>query len=435
MRIVQLIPSAGESFYCENCLRDLALVKAMRALGHDVITVPMYLPLRVEGEESGASAPIFFGGVNVYLQQKLALFRKTPRWIDRIFDRPGLLAWASRKAGMTSAKDLGETTVSMLQGEDGRQVKELNRLIDWLRPAENRPEVVCLSNAMLSGLARRIKAELGVAVVCMLQDEDGFLDGLAEPYAGQAWGIIAERTADVDAFIAVSKYYAGVMQERLKIVAERLHTVYMGVATQDYQLPAERPDVPTVGFLSRACYDKGLDTLVEAFIRLKKNEKLRDARLRIAGGQTENDKSLIRSVCRRLAAEGVIDDVEFVGGFGRQERIAFLRSLSVLCVPERKPVAAGLYVFEALAAGVPVVEPENGVFPELLEATGGGAMYAPGDEAALAGALESLLLDGDYAEKIGSQARDVVFAKFDIGQTAKEMVRVFELAMQNLTRG
>ena len=70
---------------------------------------------------------------------------------------------------------------------------------------------------MLSGLAPRLKAELGAAVVCMLQDEDGFLDGLTEPYAGQAWGIIAERTADVDAFIAVSKYYAGVMQERLKI--------------------------------------------------------------------------------------------------------------------------------------------------------------------------------------------------------------------------
>ncbi len=219
MRIVQICPGSGDNFYCENCLRDAALVKAVRKLGHDVLMVPLYLPLQADKVEQVSNAPIFFGGVNVYLQQKLSLFRKTPRWIDRWFDSRGLLEWAGRKAGMTNARDLGETTISMLQGEDGRQVKELDRFVDWLVTEQQKPDVVCLSNVLLVGLARRIKERLGVPVVCLLQDEDGFLDGLSSPYAEQAWAVVHERVRDIDAFLAVSKYYGDTMADRLKVDA------------------------------------------------------------------------------------------------------------------------------------------------------------------------------------------------------------------------
>ena len=204
MRIVQITPSAGDSFYCENCLRDAALAKAVLKLGHDVLMIPLYLPLSVEQTGSAGIAPIFFGGLNVYLQQKSAFFRKTPRWLDRLLDSPGLLRWIGRKAGMTSARDLGQTTISMLRGEQGRQIKELDRLVDWLDTQENRPDIICLSNILLAGLAGPIKKRLGVPVVCLLQDEDGFLDGLASPYSQQAWQVLVERAGDMDSFVAVS---------------------------------------------------------------------------------------------------------------------------------------------------------------------------------------------------------------------------------------
>ncbi|MHC4435161.1 MAG: glycosyltransferase family 4 protein, partial [Planctomycetota bacterium] len=216
MRIVQITPSAGDSFYCENCLRDATLVKAMLKLGHDVLMVPLYLPVQIEESASAHVSPIFFGGLNVYLQQKSGLFRKTPRWLDRVLDSPKLLSWIGRKAGMTSARDLGETTLSMLRGQEGRQIKELNRLVEWLAAQENKPDIICLSNILLVGLAGPIKKRLGVPVVCLLQDEDGFLDGLPSPYCDQAWQTIIERSKDVDAFIAVSKYYAQAMRERLR---------------------------------------------------------------------------------------------------------------------------------------------------------------------------------------------------------------------------
>ena len=434
MKIAQLTPGSGDNFYCENCLRDLTLVKAMRGLGHDVLMIPMYLPLQSETDEKVADSPLFFGGVNVYLQQKFEMFRKTPRWVDKMFDRQGLLEWVGKKAHMTSARDLGETTLSMLRGENGRQVKELERLVKWLGQKENKPDVVVLSNALLAGLAKSIKAKLGVAVVCLLQDEDGFLDGLAEPYRERAWEEIRKRAKDVDGFIAVSEYYADVMRERLGIENQKVHVVYTGISLEEYEDLRLAPAAATIGYLSRMCADKGLDVLAEAFIKLKGNEKLRDLRLRIAGGKSGNDKAFINKIKGRIRKCGYEDDVEFLEDFGGKEKVEFLKSLSVLSVPERKAVAYGLYVVEAMAAGVPVIQPKSGMFVELLEMTGGGILYEPGDESALAAALEKVLVDTDYARELGSRGREKVFEMFNIERNAEEMVEVFE-KVASLERG
>jgi len=425
MRIIQITPSAGDSFYCENCLRDAALAKAIIKLGHEGLTIPLYLPLPSEQSGSTGISPIFFGGLNVYFQQKLAFFRRTPRWLDRIFDSPRLLKWVGRMAGMTSGRDLGETTISMLRGEKGQQIKELDRLVEWLDKQENRPDIICLSNILLAGLARAIKDRLGVPVVCLLQDEDGFLDGLASPYSQQAWEIISERAGDIDAFIGVSKYYTETMQQRLGLGPDRTFVVYTGIPLDGYESHGAGPEVPTIGFLSRMCPDKGLDTLVDAFLKLKKNEKLRNAKLRIAGGKRSDDEAFLKKIRQKLRSAGIIDDVEFLDDFDREARIAFLRSLSVLSVPEKQPVAYGLYVLEALAVGVPVVEPASGVFPELVEITGGGLLCEPNNVEALADAIGSLLLDQDKARRLGEQGRAAISEKFNIEQTAEQMVRIY----------
>ncbi|MBN1806710.1 MAG: glycosyltransferase family 4 protein [Sedimentisphaerales bacterium] len=435
MNIVHITPSAGDSFYCENCLRDAALIKAMMKTGHDVLSVPLYLPLSADASDSIVKSQIFFGGINVYLQQKSSFFQKTPRWLDRIFDSPGLLRWIGRKAGMTSAKELGETTTSMLLGEQGKQIKELDRLVDWLSAQDSKPDVVCLSNIMLVGLARSIKQKLGVPLFCLLQDEDGFLDGLPSPYSQQAWNIITERASDIEAFIAVSKYYSDVMQQRLEIAPERIHVVYMGISLDGYELRQAGPEVPTIGFLSRACSDKGLDTLIDAFIYLKKNEKIKDTKLRITGGKMSDDEKFLNRIRQQLNSCGLIDDVEFVSDFDRISKSDFLRTLSVLSVPEKHSVAYGLYVLEALAAGVPVVEPSSGVFPELIEITNGGILFEPNDTGSLASAIEKLLIEPDYARKLAKQGREAVFEKFNIEQTAEEIVRIYGQAIESYALG
>lgn len=424
MRIVQVTPGSGDNFYCENCIRDITITKELKRQGVDVMMVPLYLPPRLDVGETTRDAPLFFGGINVYLQQKFRLFRRTPGWVDRWFNSPGLLRWAAKKAGMTTARELGETTVSMLRGEQGRQAKELRKLIEWLK--EYSPDILCLSNILLAGLAGQIREQLKIPVVCLLQDEDGFLDGLPEPLREEAWELVRQRAAGIEAFIAVSRYYARVMQQRLSVPAERMFTVYPGIAAAKYAPAAETGGPPVIGFLSRMCFSKGLDILVEAFIRIKQEKRLGGVRLRIAGGKMSNDEAFIGELRGRLEANGCGADVEFLPPFDQQSRIKFLQSLSVMCVPEREGEACGLYLIEALAAGVPFVQPDNGVSPELRELTGGGILYSPNDAEALARKLQEVFLNPQERLRMARQGREAAVRLFGVERMAVELLKIYQ---------
>ena len=427
MRIVQLTPGSGETFYCENCLRDKELVRALRALGHDCLMVPLYLPIPLSPQE-GPEAPIFYGGLNVYLQQKTRLFRRTPRWIDRLFDWRALLRAAGRLAGMTGPAGLGEATLSMLEGEEGRQSKELRRLGDWL--AENHPpQVVCLSNALLAGLARGLRRRLGegLAIACFLQDEDEFVDALGEPHRGRVWEKMAALAAEIDVFIAVSRHYAAFMADRLRLPPHKVRVVYAGLSPEDYPLADAPPERPVLGFLSPMVPSKGLDVLAEAFILLKRDSRLRGLRLRVAGGGAgAASRDYAAGVRARLVEAGVWGDAEFLGNPPPQERREFLRGLSVLSVPERRGEAAGLFLLEALACGVPVVQPRVGAAPELIEATGGGILVDRSDPAVLAEAIGGLLLDEPRRRELGARGRAAIAEKFTARRAAESLGAIFE---------
>src|SRR5712692_2305180 len=287
MRVIQITPGTG-SFYCGTCLRDNALVAELRRQGHDALMVPLYLPLVVDEPPTTDETPLFYGGVNVYLQQKSALFRKSPRWLDRLLDAPSVLRLAASRAGSTEAHELGDLTVSTLRGEEGRQIKELDRLADWLTAEQ--PEVVCLSNALLIGLARRIKQRTGAAVVCTLQGEDAFLDSLPDGHRDAAWQALTERATDVDAFIAVSHYYGDVMRRRAGLAADRVHVVHNGILLEGYGPAPAPPQPPVLGYLARLCPQKGLATLVEAYLLLRQRGHLPGLRLRVAGSMTAADR-------------------------------------------------------------------------------------------------------------------------------------------------
>jgi len=432
MRIIQLTPGTG-SFHCGTCLRDNALVVELRRQGHDALMAPLYLPPTLD-EASAEGAPLFYGGVNVYLQQKSALFRKTPRWVDRVLDSPAMLAAAAGRAGSTQARDLGDLTLSTLRGEQGRQVKELNRLADWLA-ADGRADVICLSNILLIGLARRIKERTGAAVVCTLQGEDSFLDSLPGPDRQAAWETLAERALDVDAYIAPSRYYADVMQTRAKLPAARVHVVYNGILLDGYE-PAPAPLAPPVlGYFARMCPPKGLATLVDAYLLLRQHNRIPNLKLRVAGSQTAEDAVFVGGLQGRLSAAGLAGDVEFIPNVTREEKIAFLRSLSALSVPTTYGEAFGLYVIEALAAGTPVVQPRHAAFPELIEATGGGMLCEPNDPSSLAETVEKLLSDPEQAYAMGQAGRQAVYSRFSVEQMAHGVLRVLAQAVSRTVSG
>ena len=424
MKFVHLSPGAGSSFYCENCLRDAALVLALRRIGHDAASVPLYLPMMTDASVDGhLKGKVFFGGINVYLQQKSRLFRRTPRWLDRLFDAPWLLRWAARKAGMTSGPDVGETMLSMLRGENGRQVKELDRLVTFLAE-HDRPDVLSLSNALLVGLVRRMKQVLAIPVICSLQDEQGYIDSLDEPYRTRAWEILRARAAEIDAFIAPSDFYRREMIRRLGLPAERFHVIHNAIDPADLAPATAPPARRAVGFMSQMTASKGLDTLVEAFVLLRRRGQFDDVRLLIFGGATDADGPLIRQVRNRLGQAGLAGAAEFAD-FEKNSRpdrkLEFIQSCSVMSVPTRQAEAFGFFVLEALACAVPVVLPAHGAFPELIAATGGGLLHEPNNPAALADTLAELLSDRARAALLGQAGRKAVLENFSADAMARQV--------------
>lgn len=434
MKIVYVTPGFGGSYYCQNCLRDTTLVAALRSRGADVSAARLYLPVSAEGSAAINEGPIFFGAINTYLQEKAAVFRRTPRWVDRVFDWPRLLGLLGKMADSAKPRGHEEMTLSMLRGEDGNQAKELERFIEWLR-LEGAPDVVHLSNALLLGMAGRIKRDVGAAVVCSLLNEHDWVDAMEERFRAKVWGLMRKKAADVDAFAAASDYYGGVMRELMDIPAERLHTVYAGIDLGGYGEGGPSFSPPTIGYISRLSGSFGLGILVTAFMDLKAREEFRDLRLMMTGGQAGEDGRFVAGIKRRLEAGGMAGDVEFVEDFSGGSRARFLRELSVLSVPVVKREAFGMYALEAMASGVPVVEPRLGAFGEIVEATGGGILYEPNDAGALAEALGAVLVDPEGARRLGAAGRKAVFERFGGDNMAREMVSLYERVLTAVRNG
>ena len=119
----------------------------MIARGHDVTLIPVYTPTRTD-EPNVSRRRVLFGGISVYLQQYVPLFRKTPRFLDRFWDSPRVIDALRRTRVSNDPRLLGDLTISMLQGERGVLRKEFEKLLDWIR-AEPLPDIINLPNSLL----------------------------------------------------------------------------------------------------------------------------------------------------------------------------------------------------------------------------------------------------------------------------------------------
>ena len=426
MRILHLTPGTG-NFHCGSCLRDHALIKALRSRGHDAIMAPLYLPLVTDREAPNPEIGIRVGGISLYLQQKLPWFRFVPRFIHRWLDKPERLRFASKFMGMTSPRDLGEMALGALQGEGGRQWPEWKRLIEWIR-TDGRPDVISLSNSLLMGLCPAIERDLGIPVVVSLQGEDSFLDTLIEPYRSQSWAAMRMNAQHVSRFVAPSQFYARVMQEKLGVGEEKMSVVYNGLDANSFGVAEPDPNWPVIGYFARMIHGKGLTTLVDAYIQLAKRGTVPRVKLKIGGAKTTADDKYVNDLKKKLQQAGLTQRVEWHPNLNFSDKVKFFRNLTVMSVPATYGEAFGLYIVEAMASGVPVVQPEHGAFPELIAASGGGVLCAPDDVSALADALESLLQDDHQREQITNRGLQGVRNEFSAARMAERFDEVLTAA-------
>ncbi len=392
--------------------------------------MPVYLPLVGEThlkQDAGGQPEVFFGGINVYLQQALPVFRRTPRFVDRFFDSRTALSIAARMGEMTDPTKLGAMTLSMLQGEAGKQKKELNRMTEWLR-SRPEPEFICLATSLQSGMVRTLKQAFPAArIAVFFQGEDEFLDALGEDYPQRCWQEMARGCAIADLLVAPTHYFRQRMAGRLGLPESSISVLPNGIDPGDFsEKPLLAPERPVIGYLARMCEEKGLDILVDAYIELAK--KLPDPmpRLRIMGVMKRSDTSFVESQRQKLEGAGLGGSVEIFPNVSREEKISLLHSLTLFSVPTRCSEAFGLYLPEAMAAGVPCVQPAHSGFPEIIEDGESGWIYSPHKAEALAEAWSEALGKPEEIIRRAAVARKRASELFSIESFAERLIALVE---------
>ncbi|MFN8255530.1 MAG: glycosyltransferase family 4 protein [Bacteroidales bacterium] len=430
MKIVNIVPGFGGSFYCGNCLRDSGYTKSLLKMGHQAMMLPIYLPLNFNHDVTDSDTPIFYGAVNIYLKQNFRIFKNMPHWLEKFFNSRAILKYAAKKAGSTRTDGLEEMTISMLNGSEGQQNIELQELIDFLKHHE-KPDIVHLSNALLLGLAKEIRSQLNIPVICSLQDEDVWVDAMKDFYREKTWNLMAEKANDVDAFIAVSNYYASEMKLKMKIPDNKIIVVPIGIETDLYSYSEPVFNPPVLAYLSRLNHENGFEIFSDAFILLKKNDRFKNVKAKISGGYTSDDRFFIHKQISKFKKNGIFNDIEFVEDFDKESRSRFFENTTLLSVPVLKGEAFGTYQLESLACGTPLVQPNLGAFGEIAEKTLGGRTYSPNTAESLCKKWMELLSNPEGIKKMAMEGQKSVNQNYTNIGLSEKVLDVYQKAILN----
>jgi len=411
--------------YCGSCLRDNALATELIARGHDVTLLPVYTPTFTD-EPNVSQKRVVLGGISAYLEQYVPVFRKTPAWLDSLWDSSWMLSLASRGSISTNPKMLGEMTVSVLKGEDGFQRKEIRKLIDWLK-TEPLPDVINLPYSLLLGLAGPLKRELNRPICCTLQGEDLFLDSLQEPYRTQALDLIRSHIKQVDLFLPISEFYAEFMPGYLGIPSEKMRVVPIGINLRGFDAAdPKRNRTFTVGFLGRIAPEKGLHVLADAYKLLRREMGIGEARFEAAGWMAAECRSYLGDIKKGFDDCGLASEFNYRGVLDRVQKIDFVRSLNVMSVPATYDEPKGVSLLEAMACGVPVVQPRRGAFTEIVEKTSGGLLVEPDDAQSLANGILKIFQDRQLADELGANGARGVREYYSAAHMADRALEAYE---------
>jgi glycosyltransferase involved in cell wall biosynthesis len=423
VRILSLTAGAA-SMYCGSCMRDNALAAELIRRGHDVTLLPFYTPTLTDEANVSRQERVFFGGISVYLEQHLALFR-TPRLLDRLLDSPAVIRAFTGGSIAVDPRQLGALTVSTLRGEAGHQRKEIDKLVEFLA-AEPKPDVANIPYTLLICLAAPIKRALGCPIAVTLQGEDLFLEGLPQPYRDEALALIRAAVPDVDVFIAVSEYYATFMGDYLGIPQGKIRVGRIGVNVTDLPVsPKRRSDPFTIGYFARVDPAKGLHNLAEAYRILRQEKGLPPSRLVAAGYLAPEHQGYLDTIGAQLRSWGLGDEFVYRGTVDRHAKVQFFHDIDVLSVPSGYHEPKGLYLLEAMSCGVPVVQPSHGAFPELIARTGGGVLAASERGADIAEGILALWKDPSKAAELGRRGAEGVRNHYTVGHMAEGVLAAF----------
>jgi glycosyltransferase involved in cell wall biosynthesis len=431
MKIVYLITGSGGAFYCGNCYRDMLYVRAIRKVpGIKVEAIPLYLPPDRKTTGNELDRHVFFGAISLFLREKVPFLSNMPGFLDKVFDTMPMLKIASRFSGTTRTEGLEDITLHMIEGDNAFRKHEVDRLVRYLT-RNGKPDVIHLSNALIIGLARQLKRRINVKTVCSLLNEDDWIEEMAEPFRSKAWNLIAAEASHIDTFITPSKYYRDLFIQKTGLPGNNISIVPLGFDPGVGTEVNENQHSPSIGYLCRVNHMNGFDKIVDAFIRLKSTSSYKDLTLHVCGGYTGDDKQFIREQIAKIKEHGFKSSVKIYPEFQGNAKQEFFANIDVMSVPVRKIDGYGLYILEANAAGVPVVQPATGAFPEILEKTGGGIIYAPDTVEDLSMSLDKLLLNKELRNKLSASGKKGVSENLSLEKMSSNLSGIYYKLAQN----
>ena len=416
MKILLIIPGSGDTFYCSNCFRDNLYAQALRNAGHDVVIMPLYLPLT--GKSFRADTPLFFPATSYYIAQKFFGKGKMPHIFEKILDSSSILQLASSFSGTTSAKGMEQMTLSMIKGDDKHFAKQTQKLICWIEN-HDRPDIIHLSSSLLIGIAKAIKNRINIPIVCSLQDEEMWIDSLERQFAGEAWESIRQNSKYIDRFITSSEFYKSVALNKIPEIGE-INVVYPGVDTMKYK-SLNYPENPTIGFFYRMSYESGLDILAQAFVKLKNENTIPNLKLKIGGGYTRENKSFVHRI--QTILQPYAKDIIWSDNYSLDNHAVFYKDISLICAPIRFNEAVGLYLCEAFAAGRPAVVPNTGSFSEIVR--NAGLLYLPNDSEHLTNALKQMLTNNTLYETHKKNALQLSRERYNNATASESLLNTY----------
>ena len=442
-RVVFLTAGAA-GMYCGSCMHDNALARELLNQGVDCLLQPVYTPIRTDALNI-AHPNVFFGGIHIYLLQRMPWLKHVPASLRRTLDWSPLIRLATRRSHATDANQLGQLAVSMLRGADGRQSQEVARLTDWLA-GQVQPHAVVLSNLLIGGVLPSIRKSLpNTRLVVVLQGDDIFLDHLPDHDRAEAIRLCRELVPVVDRFVVNSQFYADKMGEMLNISPERFEITPLSIDVTPFsrddgvieqrvtdghgvtsvQFQRSESDASfRLGYLARIAPEKGFHHLVDSFIRLARKPEHADLTLHASGWLGESNKKYFQTQQQKLEAANLSDRFTYHGSPDLVQKVSFLKSLDLFSVPTDYHDPKGLFVLESLAAGVPVIQPDHGAFGELLGSTGGGVLIKPGCLDALCDAIEELKQNQQQREALGVSGRERVIKHHAMGQAVEQLRKI-----------
>lgn len=424
-------------------MQDNTLARALRLAGADAVLVPTYTPIRVD-EEDVSTSQVFLGGVNIYLDSMVPGWRRLPGWMIHWLNRPSVLKFLTRFSSSTDAQQLGPLTLDMLKGIHGPQRREIHEFVDYLCQ-QLQPDVIIFSNALLSGVLTELRSRFSGKILCLLQGDDIFLEGLTEPWKQRVLQQLKSNCDSFDGFLTHSRYYRDFMSAYLQLSPDRFAQIPLTIDVAHIPFPAAAAESPlqaevstktpeqrrfNIGYFARICREKGVHRLLAAAAEVL--PEFPNVELTLAGYLSpagiswfENELAGVRKM-----APGRI---HWCGSpETREQKFEIIQDFDLLCIPTEYQEPKGLYVLEAAAVGVPALLPQHGAFPELVEQLQVGQLFQ-GSTSELAESLRKLIRQhsesGSSAHR--QQLRESVCRSFGIEATSTRILSAIKSLCEN----